>query len=368
MKKLLLSTLSVVALSSASFAQVSITETDLSPVPTMAKIAIDTIDVFPSSTLTVGSTGSGQTWNFSTLVASDIDTVIYTNPAWTPYANVFPGSNYAVFNISNGDTTFVFTKKTTAKLEMVGVAIKDFTGNTNNYFFGNVNPPELLFNFPTSLNTAFTNHSVTVIRLSADEVGLGGQGFDSIRVTQTVDKYVIADATGTMTTPAFTAKPVLRVKQDKTTTTDVEIGIVVFGTVTWQNVQSQTTTAKTYDWHADNMGTPIATAEIDTTNGNDDISKVTWLYAAPTASIKEVSANEASIFPNPAATFVNFKFENAVSKLVVYDVTGKLVNTLTVTGNTLTLNTENFANGLYIYKALDKTGSESYAGKFNITK
>src|SRR6476620_10072410 len=54
-----------------------------------------------SYTGSVGSAGTGQTWNFSALNATEYDTIGFADPASTPYASFFPSSNLAGADIAN---------------------------------------------------------------------------------------------------------------------------------------------------------------------------------------------------------------------------------------------------------------------------
>src|SRR5581483_617290 len=70
--------------------------------------------------------------------------------------------------------------------------------------------------------------------------------------------------------------------------------------------------------------------------------------------IADAAKASVEVYPNPAFSQVNFrvKGENAHS-IEVYDITGKEVSAETLKDNALSLNTNTYPAGLYIYKLVD---------------
>ena len=70
-------------------------------VPVAGKVlqrANDTMKTKTPGSINPGSAGANQTWNFSTLLSNTVDTLTFTNPAWTANGSSFPNSNLAVMN------------------------------------------------------------------------------------------------------------------------------------------------------------------------------------------------------------------------------------------------------------------------------
>lgn len=65
----------------------------------------------------------------------------------------------------------------------------------------------------------------------------------------------------------------------------------------------------------------------------------------------------AIIYPNPAATLVTFRVSDTLLKTTagLYDMTGRLMQTIMITSNQQPLNTKSLANGIYILKFADGT-------------
>jgi len=76
------------------------------------------------------------------------------------------------------------------------------------------------------------------------------------------------------------------------------------------------------------------------------------------------------IYPNPAKNQISLAVTGQLqaSHVEVYDITGKLMGTYTMHNNLLTINTQSFNTGLYLYKMYDNTGIQMNVGKFSVVK
>ncbi len=95
----------------------------------------------------------------------------------------------------------------------------------------------------------------------------------------------------------------------------------------------------------------------------------TW---GPTFSgISDVVANSemGKVYPNPAKNSITFTYaDNKVKTLHIYDVTGRQINSLELTGSNTLINTETFNSGVYLYRVMDNSGYLLQTGKFSIVK
>ncbi len=72
-----------------------------------------------------------------------------------------------------------------------------------------------------------------------------------------------------------------------------------------------------------------------------------------TAKLTKTVGLVASVFPNPASEFASFKIEtpiDASSKLVVYDITGKVKHTEAITSKMRIVDVRQWEDGIYIYR------------------
>lgn len=80
--------------------------------------------------------------------------------------------------------------------------------------------------------------------------------------------------------------------------------------------------------------------------------------------------DNVNLYPNPANSEVNLSVTGQfqATYVEVYDITGKAMGTYPVRNNFLTINTQAYSSGLYIYKLLDETGVQLNIGKFSVAK
>ncbi len=81
-------------------------------------------------------------------------------------------------------------------------------------------------------------------------------------------------------------------------------------------------------------------------------------------TVKSVKIN---LYPNPASEMVNINLSEAVDgNFNIIDLSGRLVKSINVIGNTISVSTEGLANGTYFLILNSKTGSTQV--KFNVIK
>lgn len=79
--------------------------------------------------------------------------------------------------------------------------------------------------------------------------------------------------------------------------------------------------------------------------------------------------NEISVYPNPATDLVNFSTKNpSAANVDVFDFSGKRVASQSLENGTSSVNTSNYAAGVYLYRILDENGKELKSSKFSVAK
>lgn len=88
-----------------------------------------------------------------------------------------------------------------------------------------------------------------------------------------------------------------------------------------------------------------------------------------------VGINENSVksvlkaYPNPASSHFTLTVNSdEINNVEVFDVTGKKLGSYSIEDMKVRIATDNFANGLYIYKVSDKNKEVIATGKFNVVK
>lgn len=355
MKKLLL--LSLIGLSINANAQITITSADIA---TPTKVIFQADDTMP--TISVGSPGTGLTWNFSSLSNDSPDTLTFR-----PYSDA-PNASFTSANLlvqQGSQPLYSYAVNSSSSLVNLGVnGTINFDGTPTQYKSTN-SPAETLALFPMMYTNNFTNDFVTTIYPFGVNIPYGPFTIDSLRSKSTVHKTGLVDAWGTLTTPLGTYN-VLRVKEIivKHDTTDAYIAAVGG----WQNgIVTGADSSASYVWWANGIGFPLVQARMDSL-GN--VRNVEWLQALPMAvGVNELSAAAINVYPNPAQEQINFATDAKIVKAVqVYDVTGRQVVSFTVNSDISTINTSNYANGTYSYEVIGKDNTVVNRGKFAVAK
>lgn len=82
-----------------------------------------------------------------------------------------------------------------------------------------------------------------------------------------------------------------------------------------------------------------------------------------------VAEKHITCYPNPAISYINFKFDKSVPKdarLFVFSFTGKKMEELTITGQILKITLDKYYRGLYVYQLRSASGAILESGKFQV--
>lgn len=95
---------------------------------------------------------------------------------------------------------------------------------------------------------------------------------------------------------------------------------------------------------------------------------VDHFYFDITAGIEnENVSTSVNVYPNPSTFAVNFKFDEVQPKaILIHDLTGRLVENVSVNSSTLTLSTENWVKGFYTYSLIGNDNAVLKTGKFQV--
>lgn len=331
MKKTLLS---IALISSASaFAQITVTQAN---VVGAGDQVIQNFDTIPS--VAGPSIGANQTWDYSTLVAHEEDTMSFVAPGWLPNASEFPSSNIAV----EQDGSEIYLEVDAAGLRVLGI-VGDFGGTMATLEF---DPYETIIEFPANFNDTYTNNYTSVM-----ELDMGGIPFDSVRVVSHVDQDFNVDSWGSMTTPYGTFD-VLGV-YETTITVDSTFALAL-GSWTMIDSGSDTSYTRAYWSNDPSAKFPVVEMQVD---GNNDVLSASWLKEAPTADLTLNEIVDPVVFPNPVKYMLHVKATaGEVRDLVVYDVNGAVVAKKHIVSSAANINIETLPEGVYVLKALNSNG------------
>ncbi len=360
MKKTLLSSALITVTGMASFGQISIGQWDVALPGKVLHQANDTLSSLTSGYISPGSAGASQTWNFSALGAHVVDTMTFTSPLWLPNGSSFPNANLAILNSSDGSELYLQRNAT-------GLFVEGAYGDP----FGQgamavpFNPAEQLIKFTDTYNTSFQNTSSAQGQFALTAL----PGVDSVRFKHTVNKDVLTDGWGNITTPLGTYAS-LRHK-GRVITSDT-VWLHVIAPPQWVDAGPPYTTTDTtwhFSWWASGVGFPLL--EFDSTHA-DTIRNVVWLKTAPFIGGINETANASGVasYPNPAVDQIHFEINNQdISFVELFDLSGKKILSLPAKNSrTITYNTESLSGGTYFYRAIDASGTMLGRGKFEVRK
>ncbi len=206
-----------------SMAQITIDSTDIGmigdQVINLSDVAVSGISVLPAST-------NAQTFDYSSLGFSGIDTLSFMDPTGMMGASNFPNSNL-VLSASGGDLTYLIKTQSSAVVDGVYGDPMD-VGVVSAI---NFNPNVLLSPFPLTLGTNYGSSQIIDTIVADTFTGI----FDSLRLKRVTNISSVVDAFGTLNLPNGNYN-VLR-QHDVEVASDTVWG-KLFGS--WQEVQAAT--------------------------------------------------------------------------------------------------------------------------------
>lgn len=352
MKKQLLLIAGLLTAGSLS-AQITVTQWDIAAEGSVIPQARDTM---PSGVV-AGTGGANQTWDYSSINEHEVDTLTFTNPAWTQNGADFPTANLAAVFGQGGQSFVFYLEKDANGLRGIGQAGDLFgTGMMSLP----LNPADVIIEFPAEYMDTYSGSS------GFDETFDGsGIGVDSIRIKSVTQKSYTIDGWGDVTTPLGTY-PALRV--NATTTQTDSSWMYAFGI--WQLVDDNTTNGGQIEFWTDdaNVGFPLVTLGLDSA-GN--VEGVDWLKALPSPNGVNEFDNGAtvSVYPNPTSSFVNFVVESENARSVeIYNVNGQLIEAKNINNLATTFDVSGQVSGMYMYMLKAENGELLTTGKFTVLK
>jgi hypothetical protein len=296
-----------------------------------------------ATTLTEGSAGANQTWNYGNVVPQDISQYTIVDPASTPFASSFPGANRSMTISDGGVAVYTYHNHTTTSTDLTGFAFSDSASGID--LIMPYSDPQKQFEYPMTYNTQFTDNFAGSYTMVISGFTINSYRYGTI--------YVHADAYGSLTTPSGTFNNTLRIKTRQVTTdSTVFVGFPSPPSVSKSYITS-------YAWVGDNPG-HIGLFQLSydtivddqgTTYGKDGS------YQLTTVSVNEINlrAENVNIYPNPVHDFVHVDaslLEAGEAILKVFDSSGRLVKYQSIhvasgEKSTILLSTDEFRQGFY---------------------
>lgn len=309
--------------------------------PAWGNIPFQTVQC-DSTGIAIGSSGAGAVWSYTPTNLHSLKT--YTTSNTMPGNANYPSANVSVYS-STTDVAYHNTNTNSYNYYGGNLVINSFALNVN------YSSPALYAAYPMSLNSSTTSATSGTVNLTSP-----------FAVTQsfTGNCSVLADATGTLTLPGKTFDDIIRVVTSQTLVAGAAATVYLVN----------------YDFYSPSASkAPIYSIQTSTINAafqpssTQTITTVLSNWAVVGLKETQNSKIELSVFPNPATTFVNFSTSSLeATKVIAFDMTGKIVATEVMEMGKTKMNTANLASGVYMYQVTDKNNQTLTTGKFNVNK
>ena len=349
----------LLGLAAYSQAQITVTRSDFADINDFTINAYDTVH----TGITPGNSGASQNWNFSTLQTHYIDTNYFMAPSVTPYPSSFPSANIAFYN--SLDSTYAFLDANSSLINITGYALPNpFTGSPLTLSFS---PAITQITFPSTIATTFnvTNASgQSTFYYSGTYLSFT---FDSVRTTTTVNRTSIVDGWGTTVTPVGTFASL---RQRLTEISDISIeAYITTPALGWTPVPlGQTDTTIHYYYIANGQNWPVAEIQ---TNYSGSVTSAQYLLN-PIGSVPELTTNgnkDIVIYPNPSVGEFNVTVLNRKASLLkIFDVCGQEAGIISIDNSLNNFSMSSYANGIYMFQVVDKTGAILSTGRLAVQK
>ncbi len=316
-------------------------------------------DLFQCDTtgVTGGAIGAGAVWNFTAIATSTAPLASYVTAVASN--TTYPAADVSV---SASASDIAYFKSTATDLKYYGGDVSFGIANGTLIYTN----PAVYATYPMALNTTTTSTP------SGSVIVFGNTGVIGGTVT------AIADGTGTLnldapgaaagtTLKSFTN--VTRVKTNETLLGNVNVGIPITYTITRVNYDYYDVTASRAALLSISNNTVVLTAITGPTTNIVKTVTVQRDYNIVSINESQKASIELSVYPNPAATVINFAtISTEATKVIAFDVTGKIVATEVLEMGKARMNLINLSSGMYIYHVVDKNNRVLKSDKFNVSK
>lgn len=299
-----------------------------------------------SLAINVGASGAGAVWNFSAIATRSSITRSYTAAAVA--GGVYTNAAVAV---GSGSADVSYYSSDASSLKFYGGTLT-IGGVATAIVYTNA---AVQASYPMVLNTT-TNNSVGG---TISALGLPG--------AFTGNASVKADGTGTLILPGTNA------------TFTNATRVVTSQTLNFTGIANGIVTQINYDYYVTGIKAPAFSISTSTFNVTSPLpsntsqvfvfrNKNASITSTTTVGLKDLKEDiKVSAYPNPCNDKIEFKLsKGTVGLFQVFDLTGKLIESLNVDSDKFEVSTINYFEGLYFYKMQNTQSKNIHAGRFAV--
>lgn len=325
----------------------------------------------------VGTTGAGQTWDFTALETDSLFDVGFYVPGPLPGGDVFTTADMAV----DQSGAYAFVEVGSGEVNVIGLG-GDFGPQLGLPTAFDLTIPAVdpwtIFTFPSALNTAFTDTAHFDQTVFSD--GLVPAPYntfwdpDSVRIKRVVYIESEMDAEGTLTNPLGQSHNVLRMNVTETSMDTVWGWTAADGWERPDPIVEGLLGLPTMDvihrlrFVSESLGYYVVEIVTDAGGNPESATFISDPSQCCTGIEEVVAAGQNVIYPNPTNGPVQVRTGGDIYEFQILDVSGKLIISTPLTYDGQTVELDELANGLYIYRMLDESGKVAHTGRLSCIK
>lgn len=342
---------------SISYAQVSIIDTDFFSVDDTARVS-ETTD----ANIDYTSTGPNSVWDFSTLTAnsqrlekaysiSSAGVIVnlqfgpsappgYVSSYYRPFDGI-PFEDFSNFLPVNIEDINRIIKKDSDSLKYTGYSFK-IDGQQVGFRSDTI---ETGYEFPLEYGDSYNSRGYTKMDFNPF--------FNAIFI-QYRQRSSEVDGHGTLITPYSTFNTI---RVHHTINEQDSLYVDIQGFSTWVPIER---TTHQYEWWAKDEMRPAMMIQTEEVNGGENVTAITYKdeYLGLDASLNELTAFNASVYPNPSSDLLNVETNVPVNSLRIFDIQGKLMIEQEANSKHELVNTSSLEQGIYTLLIATKKGTQ----------
>lgn len=114
--------------------------------------------------------------------------------------------------------------------------------------------------------------------------------------------------------------------------------------------------------------TTLGTYTLTVTDQNGCSATQTFVLSFLGVESLDQNLKEYKYYPNPSNSVIHFELDNEISKINIFDYSGKLIETLNVSKDLESLNLDSYSNGMYFFNIISKENQIVFRNKFSVVK
>jgi len=240
-------------------AKYSISSSDVGAINTNYIVVNDSTNLTGFS---LGNAAESQTWDYSALGNDWVDTMKFLDPASTPAASSFPSSNLAMMPEPTQEI-YSYIKKSDASIEVIGL----YANQNGTIMSASYTDNQTILKFPMYFGTSFTDAG------AVDIIAQSGSNWFKVEMRTNYTSQV--DASGKITTPAFSGLDCIRDKRTEITTQTMYFGFSQTGPWTQYGNPTNDTTYS-YNFYSKGKGYTVAEIRVNNFTSNT-ITEIQYL-------------------------------------------------------------------------------------------